>query len=103
MSSGAACAALVQFQGREYLGEAMHGAGPERAGSAGTAVVPGCNDVVPRATTESSTTVEVYELVGIPPERVLAVEGQADVVYVARGVCEDETTATDLVTCLRRD
>ena len=64
----------------------MHGAAADFAGSAGTAVVPGCNDV----------------LVGIPAERALAVEDQTDVVYVSRGICEGETTPTDLVVCLRR-
>jgi len=102
VSNGAACAALIEFQGREYLGEAMHGSAPELAQTAGTAVVPGCNDVVPRTTTESSTTVETYTLAGIPAERALSVEGQADIVYVARGICGDETTPADLVACLRR-
>jgi Family of unknown function (DUF6281) len=103
VSSGAACAALIEFQGREYLGEAMHGAAPDLAGSAGTAVVPGCNDVQPATTTESSTSVVVYELAGIPAERALAVEDQTDVVYVARGICRDESTPSGLVACLRRD
>jgi Family of unknown function (DUF6281) len=102
-SSGAACAALVEFQDREYLGEAMHGAAPELAGSAGTAVVPGCNDVIPATTTESSTTVEVYKLAGIPPERALALADQRDIVYVARGVCADQSMPADLLACLRRD
>jgi Family of unknown function (DUF6281) len=102
-SSGAACIALVEFQGREYLGEAMHGAAPGIGGAAGTAVVPGCNDVVPRTTTEGSTTVEAHKLAGIPVERALAVADQPDVVYVARGICEDQTTPADLVACLRRD
>jgi Family of unknown function (DUF6281) len=102
VSSGAACVALIEFQGREYLGEAMHGAAPEQAGAAGTAIVPGCNDVEPATTTASSTTVDAYALAGIPPERALAVADQPDVVYVARGVCGDQTTAADLVDCLRR-
>jgi hypothetical protein len=101
-NSGSACAAVIEFQDREYLGEAMHGTAPELAGAAGAAVVPGCNDVVPATTTESSTTVEAYKLVGIPAERALAVEDQLDVVYVARGVCANETTPADLVVCLRR-
>jgi hypothetical protein len=65
--------------------------------------VPGCNDVVPQTTTESSTAVEAYKLVGIPAERALSVEEQAGIVYVARGICEDETTPAGLVACLRRD
>jgi Family of unknown function (DUF6281) len=101
VSSGAACVALVEFQGREYLGEAMHGAAPELAGAAGTAVVPGCNDVEPATTTASSTTVDAYRLAGIPAERALALEDQPDVVYVARGVCSDQTTTAGLVACLR--
>ena len=103
VSSGAACAALIEFQDREYLGEAVHGAAPELAGSAGTAVVPGCNDVQPATTTESSTTVEAYKLAGIPPERALALADQRDIVYVARGVCADQSMAADLLACLRRD
>ncbi len=102
MSSGAACAALIEFQGREYLGEAMHGAAPDLAGPVGTGVVPGCNDVQPATTIERSTSVDVYELAGIPTERALGVEDQGDVVYVARGICEREPTPTDLVACLRR-
>jgi Family of unknown function (DUF6281) len=101
-TGGAACAAIVEFQDREYFGEAMHGAAPDLAGRAGTAVVPSCDDVVPATTTESSTTVEAYKLAGIPAERALAVEDQLDIVYVARGVCEDETTPAGLVACLRR-
>ena len=101
-SSGAACVAVIEFQGREYLGEAMHGVAPARAGPAGTAVVPGCNDVVPATTTESSTSVNAFELEGIPAERALAVEDQADIVYVARGICDGETTPAGLVACLRR-
>ena len=101
MSSGAACVALIEFQGREYLGEAMHGAAPDLAEPVGTGVVPGCNDVQP-ATIERSTSVDVYELAGIPTERALGVEDQGDVVYVARGICEREPTPTDLVACLRR-
>jgi len=93
---------MIEFQDREYLGEAMHGAAPELAGAAGTAVVPGCNDVVPRTTTESSTAVDAYKLAGITPERALAVADQPDVVYVARGICDGETTPADLVACLRR-
>jgi hypothetical protein len=101
VSRGAACAAVIEFQGREYLGEAMHGAAPEPAGAAGTAVVHGCNDVQPATTTESSTSVNVHSLAGIAVERALAVEDQPDIVYVARGVCEDRTTPADLVACLR--
>jgi hypothetical protein len=102
VGSGAACAAVIEFQDREYLGEAMHGAAPELAGAAGSAVVPGCNDVVPATTTESSTTVDAYKVAGIPPERALALADQPDIVYVARGVCADQTTPADLVACLRR-
>jgi Family of unknown function (DUF6281) len=102
VSNGASCAAIIQFHGREYLGEAMHGAAPELAGRVGTAVVPGCNDVVPQTTTESSTAVDAYKLAGIPAERALRVADQSDVVYVARGVCADQTTPADLVACLRR-
>jgi len=80
----------------------MYGAAPHLAGAAGTAVVPGCNDVVPAATTAGSSSVEVYELAGIPAERALAVEDQLDVIYVARGVCADATKPADLVACLRR-
>src|SRR5918912_1070880 len=80
-NSGGACAALIEFHGREYLGEAMHGAAPESAGAAGRAVVPGCNDVVPATTTVSSTATEAYKLAGIPAERALAVKGQTDIVY----------------------
>jgi hypothetical protein len=101
-SSGAACAAVIEFQGREYLGEAMHGAAPELAGAAGPAIVPDCNDVIPRTTTESSTAADAYKLAGIPAERALAVAEQPDVVYVARGICDGETTSTDLLACLRR-
>jgi hypothetical protein len=103
VSSGAACAPVIELQDREYLGEAVHGAAPELAGSAGTAVVPGCNDVQPATTTESSTTVEAYKLAGIPPERALALADQPDIVYVARGVCADQSMPADLVACLRRD
>jgi hypothetical protein len=60
------------------------------------------NDVQPATTTESSTTLQAYKLVGIPAERALALEDQPDVVYVARGVCGDQTTPADLVACLRR-
>ena len=102
VSSGAACAAVIEFQDRDYLGEAMHGAAPGLAGAAGAAVVPGCNDVQPATTTESSTTVQAYKLAGIPAERALALEDQPDVVYVARGVCGDPPTPADLVACLRR-
>jgi hypothetical protein len=90
------------FHSREYLGEAMHGAAPESAGAAGRAVVPGCNDVVPATTTVSSTATEAYKLAGIPAERALAVKGQTDIIYVARGICADQATPTDLVACLRR-
>jgi Family of unknown function (DUF6281) len=103
VSSGAACAPLIEFQDREYLGEAVHGAAPQLAGAAGTAVVPGCNDVVPATTTESSTTVEAYKLAGIPRERALALADQPDVVYVARGICADQSMPADLLACLRRD
>ena len=80
----------------------MHGAAPDLAGPVGTGVVPGCNDVQPATTIERSTSVDVYELAGIPTERALGVEDQGDVVYVARGICEREATPTDLVACLRR-
>jgi Family of unknown function (DUF6281) len=102
VSSGAACAALIEFQGREYVGETVRDAAPELAGAAGAAVVPGCNDVVPRTTTESSTTVDAYKLEGIPVERALGVADQAGIVYVARGICDGETTPASLVACLRR-
>ena len=98
-SSGAACAAVIEFQGREYVGEAMRDAAPDLAGPAGTAVVPGCNDVGPD-TTASSTTVKAYKLAGIPAERALGVENQTGIVYVARGVCGDETTPSTLLVCL---
>ena len=102
VSRGAACAPVIEFQDRDYLGEAVHGAAPELAGAAGTAVVPGCNDVVPATTTESSTTVEAYKLAGIPVERALALQDQPDIVYVARGICADQSMPADLVACLRR-
>jgi hypothetical protein len=102
VGSGAACAAVIEFQGREYVGETVRDAAPDLAGSAGTAVVPGCNDVQPATTTESSTSVRAYELEGIPVERALGVQDQADIVYVARGICDGETTAASLVACLRR-
>jgi Family of unknown function (DUF6281) len=101
VSSGAACAPLIEFQGREYLGENARDAAPQLAGPAGTAVVPGCNDVQPATTTESSTSVEAYELEGIPVERALGVQDQADIVYVARGICDGETAPASLVACLR--
>jgi hypothetical protein len=99
VSSGAACAALIEFQGREYVGEAVRDAAPHLDGRVGTAVVPACNDVGP-ATTASSTTVKAYKLAGIPVERALGVENQTGIVYVARGVCSDETTPAALLVCL---
>jgi hypothetical protein len=98
--SGAACAAVIQFQGREYVGEALRDSAPDLAGPAGTAVVPGCNDVVPATTTASPTTVKAYKLAGIPAERALGVENQTGIVYVARGVCSDGTTPSALLVCL---
>jgi hypothetical protein len=100
VSSGAACAAVIEFQNREYLGEAVHGAAPALAAPVGTAVVPGCNDT--GTTTESATTVKAYTLAGIPAERALAVEDQAEIVYVARGICGDQSMPADLLACLRR-
>jgi hypothetical protein len=97
-----ACVGLLEFENREYVSEAMRDAMPALAGPAGTAVMPGCNDVVPSTTTESSTNVNAFELEGIPVERALAVEDQADIVYVARGICDGETTPASLVACLRR-
>lgn len=99
-SSGAACAAIIEFQGREYVGEDLRDAAPDLAEPAGTAVVPGCNDVVPATTTATSTTVKAYKLMGIPAERALGVENQTGIVYVARGVCGDETTPAALLVCL---
>jgi hypothetical protein len=99
-SSGAACAAVIEFQGREYVGEDVRDAAPELAGPVGTAVVPGCNDVVPATTTAGSTTVNAYKLAGIPVERALGVENETGIVYVARGVCSDKTTPAALLVCL---
>jgi Family of unknown function (DUF6281) len=99
-SSGAACAASIEFRGREYLGETVADAAPDLADPAGTAVVPACNDT--GTTTESSTSVNAYKLDGIPAERALGVEDQTGIVYVARGICEGETTPSDLLACLRR-
>ena len=76
----------------------MRGAAPDHAGPAGPAVVPACNDT--GTTTESATTVKAYTLAGIPAERALAVEDQPEIVYVARGICGDETTPSGLVACL---
>lgn len=98
-----ACIGLLEFENREYVSEAMRDAMPALAGPAGTAVMPGCNDVVPTTTAASATTVEAYKLEGIPVEWALGVEAQAGIVYVARGVCGDETTPMSLVACLRRD
>ena len=100
VSSGGACAAVIEFQGREYVGVAVRDAAPDLAGPAGTAVVPGCSDVVPATRAASSTTVKAYKLAGIPAERALGVENQTGIVYVARGVCSDGTTPSALLVCL---
>ena len=43
---------------------------------------------------------KAYTLAGIAAERALAVEDQPEIVYVARGICGDETTPSGLVACL---
>ena len=106
-SAESGCVALLEFQDREYVGSAMRGAAPDIAEAVGTALAPGCNDVRTDTSTTStspaSTKVEAYKLVGIPAERALGRKDEPDIVYVARGICRDESTPSGLVACLRRD
>jgi len=81
----AACASALLVDDTVYLGVSLKGGRRiERAGTAGTAVLPGCNDA---GQDEPGREVDVVAVAGVPPEAAVATEGIAptDHVYLAPG------------------
>jgi uncharacterized protein DUF6281 len=77
----AACAFVVEYDGREYQGSGVRVA-PVEGESLGAVTLPPCNDQ-PDRPPESATTIEVAEIPGIEPEFAIAQRGRPDVVLVS--------------------
>jgi hypothetical protein len=106
--ASAACAALVEFEGRQYLGATLDQA-IEVGKVLGSGTIPPCVDTV---VVENGTTVEqptpppqtvrLSEVKGISPSVAVARAEQEGVIYVAEGVCEGIANDRALLLCLRR-
>ena len=100
-TSGAACAAQVEFQGATYYGNRVNLTPLVRAGELGRAVVPSCSDVDGGSSGQTEATqVTVDGIAGVRPSVALAVRGQPDIVYLAAGRCIGFSDGAELDQCL---
>jgi len=76
-----ACAMLVQYEGRDYLGTAVE-VTPVPGDSLGNGTIPPCNDTGGAGTTIPAEPVEVTAVQGVPPSVAIMLVGRTDVVLV---------------------
>jgi hypothetical protein len=76
-----ACAMLVQYEGRDYLGTAVE-VTPVPGDSLGNGTIPSCNDTGGAGTTIPAEQVEVTTVQGVPPSVAIMLAGRTDVVLV---------------------
>jgi len=76
-----ACAMLVQYEGRDYLGTAVE-VTPVPGDSLGNGTIPPCNDTGGAGTTIPADPVEVTAVQGVPPSVAIMLVGRTDVVLV---------------------
>jgi hypothetical protein len=76
-----ACAMLVQYEGRNYLGTAVE-VTPVPGVSLGNGTIPPCNDTGGAGTTIPAEQVEVTAVQGVPPSVAIMLAGRTDVVLV---------------------
>ncbi|MEA2508162.1 MAG: hypothetical protein QOG21_244 [Actinomycetota bacterium] len=83
VTGDAACAMIVHYHHRSYLGTTVHVV-PPQGDRAGLGVVPGCNDTGQQHPADEK--IPVARLRGVLPNVALLMPGQNDVVLVRRGI-----------------
>jgi hypothetical protein len=77
----ASCAFIVEFDGHNYLGNAVK-VTPVAGASLGTGTIPPCDDTGGALEPTSAEEVEVTEVQGVPPTVAIMPVGRTDVVLV---------------------